>query len=116
MQVYYYCSLMDGKIAKLSSERFTDDVKDGVRRIFRKRWDEFSSALHCAAYALDPEFQEHRFNSEVMRGLRNVCKLVLGNTIAAKQAMLGRAGYVGKEGDFGNPMVMEMRDEMASYQ
>ena len=100
----------------LSSDRFTDDVKDEVRRIFRTRWDEFSSDLHCAAYALDPEFQEDKFNSEVMRGLRNVCKLVLGDTDAAKQAMLGHAAYVGKEGDFGDPMVIDLKDEMASYQ
>jgi hypothetical protein len=108
VQVYYYCSLVDEKMASLSSLRFTDSVKTEVRRLFRKRWDDLSSPLHCAAYALDPEFQDHKFNSEVLRGLRQACLFVLGDAAAAKAAMMGHAAYVGKEGDFGDPMVIDL--------
>ena len=87
-----------------------------MRRLFRKWWDEFSSILHCAAFALEPEYQDHKFNPEVMRGLREVCKLVLGDTEAAKAALLGHAAYVGKERDFGDPLVRAMRDGMPPYQ
>ena len=117
LQVYYYCSLMDGQIDELSSPCFTPDIKAEVKRIFRQRWDEFSSPLHCAAYALDLEFQDCRFNAEVMRGLRIVCQRVLGNTDSAKAALLGHAAYVGKEGgNFGDPLVIEMKEDIASYQ
>ena len=103
-------------MASLSSPKFTDDVKDELRAVFRKRWDEFSSPLHCAGFALDPEFQEHRFNPEVMRGLRHTCKLMLGDTESAKAAMLGHAAYRAKEGDFGDPIVVGMAEDMPSYQ
>ena len=103
-------------MANLSSPRLTASVKSEVRRLFRKRWDELSTPLHCAAYALDPEFQDHKFNPEVMRGLRQACKLVLGDADAARTAMLGHAAYVGKEGDFGDPMVIDLAKDMPSYQ
>lgn len=103
-------------MASLSSLRFTDSVKTEVRRLFRKRWDDLSSPLHCAAYALDPEFQDHKFNSEVLRGLRQACLFVLGDAAAAKAAMMGHAAYVGKEGDFGDPMVIDLAQDMPSYQ
>ena len=51
-----------------------------------------------------------------MRGLREVCKLVLGDTDAAKNAMLGRAAFVGKEGDFSYSMVRAMRGGMPAHQ
>jgi len=107
---------MDERIARLSSPCFTPEIKAEVRDLFRKRWDEFSSPLHCAAYALDPEFQDSTFNPEVMRGLRTVCLQILGNTNAAKAALLGHAAYIAHEGDFGDPMVLEMKEDLASYQ
>ena len=116
MQVYYYCSLMDGRLESLSSPNFNDDVKGKVRALFRTRWDELSSPLHCARYALDPEFQDHKFNPEVMRGLRATCRSVLGDADQAKAAMLGHAAYRGKEGDFGDPMVLDLAQDMPSYQ
>ena len=116
LQVYWYCSLVDREIAKLSSPRFTASVKAEVRRLLRKRWDDSSNSLHCAAFALEPEFQDKKFNAEVMRGLREVCKVVLGDTNAAKLAMLGHAAFVGKEGDFGDPMDRAMRDGMPAHQ
>ena len=116
LQVYWYYSLGDGEIAKLSSLRFTASVKAEVRCLFRKRWDDSSNSLHCAAFALEPEFQDKKFNAEVMRGLREVCKVVLGDTDAAKLAMLRHAAFVGKEGDFGDLMVRAMRDGMPAHQ
>ena len=117
MQVHYYCSLVDEKIVSLSSPRFTDSVKTKARRLFRKLWDDLSSPLHCAAYALDPEFRDHKFSSEVLRGLWQACLLVLGGDAkAAKAAMLGHAAYVGKEVDFGDPMVIDLAQDMPSYQ
>ncbi|CAL8465877.1 g5413 [Coccomyxa elongata] len=34
----------------------------------RKRWDAFNSILHCAAFAVDPEFVDIELNAEVMAG------------------------------------------------
>jgi hypothetical protein len=116
LQVYYYCSLMDARMANLTSPRFTASMKTEVRRLFSKRLDELSSPLHCAAYALDPEFQDHKFNPEVMRGLRQACLRVLRDADAAKAAMLGHAACVGKEGDFGDSMVIDLAKDMPSYQ
>ena len=115
LQVYYYCSLMDGRMAHLSTPRF-DAVREDVRALFRKRWDELSSPMHYAADAMDPEFQEHKFNPEVMRGLRQVCKLILGDAKTVKAALLGHAAYVGKEGDFGASTVLDLAQDMPSYQ
>lgn len=116
MQVYYYCSLVDGLISSLSAPCFTPTIKDTVRGLFRKRWDELSSPLHCAGFALDPEFQEYQFSQEVMRGLRQACLIVLGDADAAKAAVLGHAAYVAKEGDFGDPMVRALAEDMPAYQ
>ena len=41
---------------------------------------------------------------------------MLGDAEAAKKAMLGHAAFVGKEGDFGKPMVRDLRREMPAYQ
>ena len=46
--------------------------------------DALSSPLHCAAYALDPEFQDHKFNPEVLRGLREACSMMLGDATGSK--------------------------------
>ncbi len=116
LQVYYYCSMMNDQIEGLSSPRFTPEIKAEVQGLFRQRWDEFNSPLHCAAFALDPEFQDCHFNPEVMRGLRAVCLRMLGNTDAAKAALLGHAAYAAHEGDFGDPLVLAMKEEMAPYQ
>lgn len=102
LQVYYYCSLMDARMAAPSSPRFTQSVSTDFCRLFHKRWDDLSRPLHCAAYALDPEFQNDKFNPEVMRGLRQACKIVLGDAESAINALLGHAAYAGKEGDFGD--------------
>lgn len=103
-------------MAALSSPRFTQSVSTECRPLFRKRWDDLSSPLHCAAYALDPEFKNDKFNPEVMRGLRQACKIVLGDAESAKIALLGHAAYVGKEGDFGDPLVLGLAKDMPSYQ
>lgn len=116
LQVYYYCSLVDAGMEALSSPRFTNAVKTEARRLFRKRWDALSSPLHCAAYALDPEFQDHKFNPEVLRGLREACSMMLGDAQEAKDAVLGHASYTGKEGDFGDPMVRALAEDMPTYQ
>ena len=116
LQVYYYCSMMNDQIEGLSSPRFTPEIKAEVQGLFRHRWDEFNSPLHCAAFALDPEFQDCHLNPEVMRGLRTVCLRMLGNTDAAKAALLRHAAYVNHEGDFGDPLVLAMKEEMAGYQ
>ena len=108
--------MIDGQIAELESPRFTESVKTEVRALFRKRWDKCSSSLHCAAFALEPEFQDKRFNAEVMRGLRKVCMAVLGDANAAKNAMLGHAAYLGKEGDFGDETVRNLRSDMPAWQ
>lgn len=116
LQVYWYCSLVDDWLAKLSSPGFNASLKAEVRRLFRKRWDEFTSILHCAGYALEPEFQDEKCNAEVMRGLREVCRVVLGDPDAANRALLGFAAFKAKEGDFGDPSVRALRDEMPAWQ
>ena len=72
--------------------------------------------MHCAALALELEFQDKNFHAEVMLGLWELCKVVLGDTDAAKLAILGHAAFVGKEGDFGDPMVRAMRHGMPAHQ
>ncbi|CAL8465691.1 g5227 [Coccomyxa elongata] len=44
------------------------------------------------------------------------CKIVLGDAVSAKNALLGHAVYVGKEGDFGDPLVIDLAKDMPSYQ
>ena len=54
--VYYYCSMMDGRMANPSTPRF-DAVKEDVRALFRKRWDELSirvQGLGFGAWAVGP--------------------------------------------------------------
>ena len=51
-----------------------------------------------------------------MRGLREVCNLLLGDDEKAQQALLGHAAFVGKEGDFGDGVVKAMRGVMLAHQ
>ena len=69
---------MDEYITTLEAPRVNSLLKEEVRQTYRKRWDGFSNPLHCAGFDLDPEFQNIPKNAEVMRGLRKVCKEVLG--------------------------------------
>lgn len=64
-------------------------MKKEVHRLFRKRWDALLSPQHCAAFALDLEFQKVKFNIEVRSGLREVCMVLLGEE-DAKNIMLSR--------------------------
>ena len=61
-QVYYYMSLLDGKIQGSSlPQRLKPTVKD----IVKKRWEYLHSDIHSAGFCLDPEFWHIELNREV---------------------------------------------------
>lgn len=63
-KVYHACFEVLQHLKKLD---LPPDVLEAVVHAFEERWEQLTSDLHRAAYALDPEFQKHdfSFNPEV---------------------------------------------------
>ena len=61
-QVYYYMSLLDGKIQGSS---LPQRPKPTVKDIVKKRWEYLHSDIHSAGFCLDPEFWHIELNQEV---------------------------------------------------
>lgn len=53
------------------------DRKEEVKDLFLARWNQGSSALHCAGYALDPEYREHDFSEEVCPLIHQACSIIV---------------------------------------
>ena len=112
-KVYYYCSLMAGKIEALTLAR---GQKNTIAALFEARWKMLHDDYHAAGIALDPQFIKLPLNDEVQRGLMKVIKLLLPTLEEAKAAMLSYATYRAREEGFSDGFVFELAQDMPAYQ
>ena len=110
-----YGRMLELDAAFTAREDDADEEEKQVHAFFQSRWEQLSSPLHCAGYALDPEFfgRNQVNNQEVMDGLKEVCNKWLTAEEAGK-ALEQWLQIVTKQGIFGQERTFEQAKEMSA--
>lgn len=75
------------------------------------------TALHAAAYVLDPEFHKHKHEDggEVMNGFHTMVRKFLPDDTKRANALVSYEDYVNKQGVFADNMMWTKAKELAPW-
>lgn len=114
-KVYNACYQISQHIEK---SRLPSRMKEEVAETFLKRWNMLTSRVHCAGYALDPEFQMHDFSAadpEVMNGLMDMVERLVPDVNDQAEVLKQHTDYRQGLGVFGRPMAKAAAKTTPAY-